>query len=521
MWNRYLFVVLSLALTGCSVMAGSDSGWSGGFTSYNPPPPTASPASDLTPGDTSERATSPFVITESDPLSTFAADVDTASYDIFRRSLLIQSAPDPATVRAEEYINYFHYDYPTPEPGASVPFAVQLSASAHITSAKTKILRVGIQGAVADAERAANLVFLVDVSGSMAAANKLPLVQRVLREALNVLGPSDHVAIVSYAGRTRVVLAATEVRERARIAAAIDGLSADGGTNGGSGILLAYQQADTAFIEGGINHVILCTDGDFNLGVTSEELLVRLIEEKRKSGVTLTALGVGERNNDAMMERVSNAGNGIYSVLYNEDQAIAYTHRRLLSTMRHIAKDLKIQVEFNPAHVYAYRLIGYEDRAILDEQFRDDRVDAGEVGSGHQVTALFELALAQEDLPTGSVPRNAGQADSTAQSELDDQDLVRVRLRWKEPGASETDAAEEALFSLERAALLDDVAQLDPDAAWAIGVATLAEVFHESPYARQADLVAIGQRLSPLVGGSSERAELMSLWPAAVRLAPR
>jgi Ca-activated chloride channel family protein len=342
----------------------------------------------------------------------------------------------------------------------------------------------------------------------------------VLREALTVLQPADRVAIVSYAGFTRVVLEATEVREQARIRAAIDALSAGGGTNGGSGIELAYRQADLAFREGGINHVILCTDGDFNLGVSSNDALVQLIEQKRKSGVTLTALGVGERNNDAMMERVSNAGNGIYSVLYNEDQAIAYTHQRLLSSMVHVAKDLKIQVEFNPDHVYAYRLIGYEDRALLDQQFRDDRVDAGEVGSGHQVTALYELALRPEDLPLAGELRSMRVADAT-ESELEADELVRVRLRWKKPGASERDSAQEADFSLTRAALLEDGAELDADAVWAIGVATLAEAFHRSPYIAAADLTAIGQRLSPLVGDSSERAELISFWPRAVRLAPR
>jgi Ca-activated chloride channel family protein len=520
MWNRELLAGSLLGLAACTSIA-SDLSSNSGLPPVAATPTLAPP--EQPPSDDTRVATSPFVVTATDPLATFAADVDTASYDIFRRSILGNSAPPPAQVRAEEYLNYFHYDYPVPEPGADVPFTVSLSASAHITDARTKILRVGIQGAVDDQKRAASLVFLVDVSGSMAADNKLPLVKRVLHEALSVLRPSDMVSIVTYAGSTSVALPPTAVRAQGSISSAIDSLHiGGGGTNGASGIGLAYEQANKAFLEGGINHVLLCTDGDFNVGVTSDEALVQLIEQKRKSGVTLTALGVGERNNDAMMERVSNAGNGIYSVLYNEDQAVAYAHQRLLSTMLHIAKDVKIQVELNPAHVYAYRLIGYEDRAILDAQFREDWVDAGEIGSGHQVTALFELALTQEDLPPGiHATTSSLVAGSNDKSDITVEDLARVRLRWKEPGASEREPANEALFSLARAELRDDAAELDADAVWAIGVASLAEVLHQSPYVQDVDLNAIGKRLAPLVGNSPERSELISLWSNAVRLAPR
>jgi Ca-activated chloride channel family protein len=518
MGKRAWLAGASLSLWACSPSFGE---WDKADTSTGaaPPPRTESPTV-----DTSAQprvAASPFVLTESDPLSTFAADVDTASYDIFRRSLLNGRAIEPNEVRVEEYVNYFHYDYPPPKAGTQVPFAVDLVAGTPIAGQPTKILRVGLQGAVESQRRAANLVFLVDVSGSMLAENKLPLVQKTLRAALDVLAPSDTVSIVSYAAGTSVRLKPTEVREQSRIATVIGGLNAGGGTDGASGIELAYAQAEAALREDGINHVILCTDGDFNLGVTDNDALVQLIERKRKSGVTLTALGVGERNNDAMMERVSNAGNGNYSVLYNEDQALSYAHQRLLATMVHIAKDVKIQVEFNPAHVYAYRLIGYEDRALEDQQFRDDRVDAGEVGSGHQVTALYELALGAQDLPRGTYASDLRASVPEEGNEIDPGDLVRVRLRWKKPGASEQDAASEALFGLARDALLEEPDELDGDTLWAFAVASLAERLRQSPYLVGVNLNALGDQLATLVGTSPERAELLSLWPKALQRSNR
>jgi Ca-activated chloride channel family protein len=459
-------------------------------------------------------------LTQSDPFSTFAADVDTASYDIFRRSLLRGALPDPLEVRAEEYVNYFRYAYPAPEPDSDVPFTIALAASAHVASAPTKVLRVGIQGVDLGEKRPTNLVFLVDVSGSMAVPNKLPLVKLMLREALTILEPSDTVSLVTYAGSTGVALRPTAARERAKIEAVVAGLEASGGTNGASGIQLAYEQAGEAFLEQGINHVVLCTDGDFNLGVTSNDALVALIERERKTGITLTALGFGDRNNDLMMEAVSNAGNGIYSVLYNEDQTIAYTHERLLSSMFHIAKDVKIQVEFNADHVFAYRLIGYEDRALADDEFRDDRIDAGEIGSGHQVTALFELALEQGDLPP-SAPRPAKGPASDLERTLSSDDLVRVSVRWKRPGAAESDEAREVAATLAVDEVASGIEQLDPDAAWAMGIASLAETLRRTPHAHDIDLPALRRVLAPLAEKSAARTELMSLWPEVERLLVR
>lgn len=455
-----------------------------------------------------------FVLTRSDLFSTFAADVDTASYDIFRRSLAQGTLPAPTEVRPEEYINYFTYDYPKPDLESDQPFSISLAVSAHVDDRRsTKLLRVGIQAAKPDEVPSANLVFLVDVSGSMAAPNKLPLVQLVLREVLAELHATDTVSIVSYAADTRVRLAPTPVRDRAKIEQTIDALQAGGGTNGASGIDLAYQEAQAGFVEDGINHVILCTDGDFNLGITSPDALVSLIEQKRKSGVTLTALGFGERNNDAMMERVSDAGNGMYSVVFDSDQAVEYAHERLLWTAFHIAQDMKIQVEFNPAQVYAYRLIGYEDRKVADDQFRNDRVDGGEVGAGHRVTALYELALSKDDLPDfGPISRGDAEADDV-DAEVGADELVRVKVRWKQPGAAARDAAAEVDASLASDAIEEDPEALDADAKWAVGVSRIAEILQASPFASPRELSRVRTLLEPQADVDPERSELVSLLP--------
>lgn len=281
-----LFSVLALA--GCSYDgAYSDGYWERGrpYDSSDEPP---------APGDSYEAVgTNPFVMAAHDPFSTFAADVDTASYDIFTRDAALGSLPDPASVRLEEYVNSFDYDYPAPAEGAEVPFAIHLAAATHPFRPSIAQLRVGIQASSPPefVQLPTSLVFLVDTSGSMQDADKLPLVQTVIRESLSQLRPSDTVSLVTYAGSTSVLLGPTPASDRATIEAAVNGLAAGGGTNGASGIELAYEQAQAGFIEGGFNHVVLCTDGDFNVGITSTEDLVTLIEEKRRTGVTLTALG--------------------------------------------------------------------------------------------------------------------------------------------------------------------------------------------------------------------------------------
>jgi Ca-activated chloride channel homolog len=465
----------------------------------------------------------PFVDVAHDPLSTFAVDVDTASYDIFRRDVLNGYLPSPETVRLEEFINYFDYEYPAPEAGAEEPFSISLAAAPSLFDSGTTLLRVGIQGENPPEfeKKPANLVFLVDVSGSMQSPEKLPLVQSVLNQAVDVLEPGDTVSVVTYASGTGVALEPTPVSESDTITSVISGLTAGGSTNGASGIQLAYEQAREAFIEGGINHVVLCTDGDFNVGVSTTEGLIELIEEERRSGVTFTALGFGADNNDAMMEAVSNAGNGMYGVIANEDQATDYVYDRLLHNLTLIAKDVKIQVEFNPELVTAYRLLGYEDRAIADEDFRDDKVDAGEIGASHRVTALYELVLAGDEVPSfeGAPAIEDGEAYAGAQ-EVKDTDLVFVKVRYKDVDATEQDEAYEVGVGLAPAEIAGSAAELDADFQWAMGVATFAEVLKGSPYASPDLLPEVKSLIEPQGERDADRMEFNTLFDVAVSLLP-
>lgn len=456
--------------------------------------------------------TNPFVMAAHDPFSTFAADVDTASYDIFTREAELGHLPPPESVRLEEYVNSFDYDYPAPPHGAEVPFAIDLAAAAHPLRPSIAQLRVGIQAASPPefVQLPTNLVFLVDTSGSMQRPDKLPLVQTLIRESLSQLGPSDTVSIVTYAGSTEVRLAPTPARDAATIRAVVDGLTAGGGTNGASGIHLAYAQAEAGFIEGGFNHVVLCTDGDFNIGVTSTDELVSLIEDERRTGVTLTALGFGRDNlNDTMMERISNAGNGIYSVIVSEEHAIRYAREDLLRTAHFVAKDMKIQVEFNPEHVLAYRLLGYENRALDDDDFRDDVVDAGEVGAGHRVTALYEVVLVGQSIPeVAGAPEVLDGEPVDGERTLDASELVRVRVRWKDLDASETDPAYETSASLGP----DDLGAADPDFLWAAAIAAFAELVKESPYADPAHVERIAAIVAAQAGRDADRARFSALF---------
>ena len=298
--------------------------------------------------------TNPFIMTAHDPLSTFAADVDTASYDIFRRDVNLGLLPQPASVRLEEHVNNFDYAYPAPAASDPHPFRIVLAAAGDMFHRETTLLRVGIaaRDPVPFEKRPANVVFLVDVSGSMAAADKLPLVKRVLARTLDVLSPEDTISIVTYSATAVVRLAPTGARDKARILPIIDSLVASGSTAGAAALMLAYDQARRAFISGGINHILMCTDGDFNVGPSSTDALLALVKEQRQTGITLTVLGFGIGNlNDQMMERVSNAGNGIYGVISSATHADRYVDERLLSTLEHVAQNMKIQVEFNPARV--------------------------------------------------------------------------------------------------------------------------------------------------------------------------
>ncbi len=438
--------------------------------------------------------TNPFTLTAHDPLSTFAADVDTASYDLFVRDIEAGALPQPDSVRLEEYVNSFRYDYEAPADDAADPFSLFLDAAPSVLN-DTTTLRVGMQAVQPPPEekRPANLVFLVDISGSMTSSEKLPLVKQVLRQTLGILDPTDTVSIVTYAGSTGVALVPTPVSQRAQIEAVINGFEAGGSTAGAAGIDLAYGQAQNAFLEGGINHVILCSDGDFNVGPASTEELVELIEQKRTSGITLTVLGFGVGNlNDAMMEMISNKGNGIYGVISSERSAARYVEERMLSSFNIVAKDVKLQVEFNPEHVLAYRLLGYENRAINDDDFRDDGIDAGEIGAGHQVTALYELVLTGKPIPAPSeAPAIVDGEPFAGEREIDAADMALVKIRYKQPAATAEDIAQEVSASIATADIAPLLQSADPDLAWALSIAAFAEIIKGSPYADKQSLPTI------------------------------
>ena len=327
------------------------------------------------------------VVTE-EPVSTFSIDVDTASYGFVRASLNNGVLPQHGAVRVEELVNYFPYDYPGPE-SRETPFAASVSLLPAPWNDSTRLMHIGIKGyalATGTAPRA-NLVFLVDVSGSMDEPNKLPLVVNSLKLLLGTLAPEDTVAVVVYAGAAGTVLPPTPVAERGRILAALEHLDAGGSTAGGEGIRQAYLLAERHFVEGGINRVILATDGDFNVGITDSDELEGFVARKRESGVFLSVLGFGMGNyNDALMQRLAQSGNGNAAYIDSLNEARKALVDEATSMLFPIAKDVKIQVEFNPAAVSEYRLIGYETRMLAREDFRNDRVDAGEIGSGHTVT---------------------------------------------------------------------------------------------------------------------------------------
>lgn len=456
-------------------------------------------------------AQNPFVRTASDPFSTFAADVDTASYDLFRSRLSnLGELPDANTVRTEEFINSFVYDYPAPSTQERHPFRIDLAAAPSYLGAPRALLRVGIQAIEPERfeKKPTNLAFLVDVSGSMQDSLKLPLVKKLLTETLAVLDPEDQVAIVTYASGTAVPLPSTSAASPA-VGQAIAALEPSGATNGQAGLGLAYQQVADNYVEGGINHVVLSTDGDFNVGPASTEELVRWIERERNSGITFTGVGFGTDLNDAMLEAISNKGNGIYGIVGSIDDAVDYAHDRMLASLQLVAKDLKIQVEFNPERVAAYRLIGYENRALADEEFFDDTIDAGEVGAGHRVTALYELALDEDALPEGAVLSSGEPSDLTR--EVAASDLVQVKVRYKSLDAQGEDPSFEVVESLAAEAL----AKPDPELEWAGAVAAFAQILAGSPYVDVDWLPQIDAAVRAQASRDAARAEFVSLFERA------
>jgi Ca-activated chloride channel family protein len=381
----------------------------------------------------------PFLDVTRAPLSTFSIDVDTASYSNTRRFLRDGQLPPKDAVRIEELINYFSYDYP--QPVGDVPFSVTTEVAQCPWNSAHRLLHVGLQGRRLDRAQLppANLVFLIDVSGSMMDQNKLPLVKSALSMLAEQLTARDRVGIVVYAGNSGLVLDATPGDRKGEILAALDRLEAGGSTNGGAGIQLAYKVAAEHFIQGGINRVILATDGDFNVGTTSEGDLVRLIEEKRQTGVFLSVLGFGTGNvKDATMEQLADKGNGNYAYIDTADEARKVLGQQLGGTLATIAKDVKLQLEFNPAKAAAYRLIGYENRLLRDEDFNDDTKDAGEIGAGHTVTALYEVVPAGQAWSNPGVDPLKYQQPAQASARAQSDELLTIKLRYKEPAANES-----------------------------------------------------------------------------------
>jgi len=370
------------------------------------------------------------------PVSTFSIDVDTGAYSNMRRWLNQGQLPPEDAVRVEEFINYFSYDYPLPE-NRQVPFKVSTEIAPAPWNPDTRLLRIGIQGYnVPKAQLpASNLVFLIDVSGSMSSADKLPLLQQALTMLVGQLDARDSISMVVYAGASGVVLPPTKGNRKADILAALQQLQAGGSTNGAAGINLAYQMAQQNFIKNGVNRVILATDGDFNVGLASTEELIDLIQRKRKAGIALTTLGFGSGNyNDHLLEQLADEGNGNHAYIDRLSEAQKVLAEELSATLLTIAKDVKIQIEFNPARVSEYRLIGYENRMLNEEDFTNDKVDAGEIGAGHRVTALYEISLTGSNgqrLPSRRYQSGAETNESTEVAF--NSELAHLRIRYKLP----------------------------------------------------------------------------------------
>ena len=372
-----------------------------------------------------------------DPVSTFSIDVDTASYSNVRRFLNEGRLPPADAVRTEELINYFRFAYPTAPSNA--PFSVTTEVARCPWNPRNKLALIGLQSRRLDSERTPprNLVFLLDVSGSMDSPDKLPLVRNAMKMLAETLTDADRVSIVVYAGASGLVLPPTPGHRKAVIQQAIADLKPGGSTNGAAGIHLAYNVAASSFIDGGINRVILATDGDFNVGVTSQGELIRLIEQQRERGVFLSVLGVGTGNlKDSTMEKLADKGNGNYAYLDSLHEARRVLVAEAGATLITVAKDVKIQVEFNPAVVGAYRLIGYENRLLNREDFNDDRKDAGEIGAGHTVTALYELIPSGEQADVPSVEPLRYQDEHKPSGASRSGELMTVNLRYKKPDAS-------------------------------------------------------------------------------------
>lgn len=462
----------------------------------------------------------PFLAVSQNPLSTFSIDVDTASYSNVRRFLSQGMLPPPDAVRIEELINYFSYQYAAPTDDK--PFATHLEVATCPWNGEHRLVRIGIKGREIELDRrpASNLVFLLDVSGSMGMPNKLPLVQQAMRLLVEKLSENDRVAMVVYAGASGLVLDSTTGDRKEVILSALDQLQAGGSTNGGQGIQLAYDVAVQHFIKGGTNRVILCTDGDFNVGVTNEGELTRLIESKAKSGVFLSVLGFGTGNyKDSTMEQLADRGNGNYAYIDTLAEARKVLVEQMVGTLITIARDVKIQVEFNPAKVNAYRLVGYENRMLRAEDFNDDKKDAGEIGAGHTVTALYEIVPAGNKVSLPAVdPLKYQPADNASQPQKVEgsDELLTVKLRYKAPDG---DTSTPLAFPL-----VDDGApfgKASADFKFAAAVAGFGMLLRDSEHKQGLTLEAVREIAEESLGADSSgyRAEFLNLVVRAKELA--
>jgi Ca-activated chloride channel family protein len=451
----------------------------------------------------------PFLQVGQNPLSTFSIDVDTAAYANLRRFLTNGMLPPKDAVRIEEMVNYFSYDYPGPK--GKEPFSAQVEVAQAPWDLEHRLVRIGLKGReiALDKRPPSNLVFLIDVSGSMEPPNKLPLVKKGLQLLVEKLNENDRIAIVVYAGASGLALPSTPCEQKSRILAALDNLDAGGSTNGGAGVQLAYDTAVANFIKGGTNRVILATDGDFNVGTTNQGDLIRLIEEKAKSGVFLSVLGFGMGNyKDSMLEKLADKGNGNYAYIDSLNEARKVLVEQMAGTLLTIAKDVKTQIEFNPALVGAYRLIGYENRLLRAEDFNDDTKDAGEIGAGHVVTALYELVPAGKEMNLPGVDPLKYQKPVQTTREAKSDELLTLKLRYKEPDG---DTSKLLQFPVtDRGSSWTSASR---DFKFASAVAAFGMILRDSPYKGKSTLGGVLELAESGKGHDKEgyRAEFINL----------
>lgn len=456
-----------------------------------------------------------FFQTLAQPQSTFSIDVDTASYSNVRRLIRSGVKPPKGAVRLEELVNYFPYEYKEPE--GDSPFSVATEIAKCPWETDHQLMRVSLRGRSIGSEnrKPCNIVFLLDVSGSMQSPDKLPLVKSALKMLVGELKPEDRIAMTVYAGGSGLVLDSTPIQQSQKILAALDGLEAGGSTNGGAGIQLAYKVAQANRIDGGVNRVILCTDGDFNVGVSSDSALVDLIQTEAKKGVFLSVLGFGQGNiRDSTMEKLADKGNGNYAFIDSMLEARKVLVDQVGGTLVTIAKDVKIQVDFNPNHISAYRLLGYENRKLENQDFRDDKKDAGEIGAGHTVTAFYELVPVGVKTPNGS-NRSSEFVDQKPSPASASDTMLTVNLRYKQP-----DSESSREFQV-RVVMGSEVKPASTDFQFASSVLVYGMLLRDSQYAGKANWNWVISTAQESLGKdpSGLRSEFVQLAKSASRMA--